>query len=239
MKCSKRDFLWAALGTLIAAALFLRGASAFTAPIVFYSGDDEIPKIAITMDDCWKLGVVREMLDLCEEYHFHMTFFPCGTVIREEDRGLWLRMVADGNEIGNHTENHKRLTNLSYRRVGEELHFMEDRLNKALGYAYPMRVMRPPYGSGAWGKTGMEIGDYGYRYIILWSLSETDPDKMLGKVRNGDILLYHSNPKDINGLRKAIPVLLERGFQLVTVSELVGIPPPPSPKDAEDNPDFL
>ena len=225
MKKHRGIFLRIALGTLIALALFFHGALAFTPPMVFYSGDEDVPKIAITMDDCWKLGVVKDMLDLCQEYDFRMTFFPCGTVIHEEDRDLWLRMVNEGHEIGNHTQNHRRLTNLSHRRIGEELRFMENRLNKALGYEYPLRLVRPPYGSGAWGETGMKIGDHGYRYIILWRLGETDPDKMLKEVRNGDILLYHSNPKDVKGLRKAIPILLERGYQLVTVSELLNLPP--------------
>jgi len=48
---------------------------------------------------------------------------------------------------------------------------------------------------------------------------------MLKQVKNGDILLYHSNKKDVEGLRKAIPILLERGFELVTVSELLGLHP--------------
>ena len=67
------------------------------------------------------------------------------------------------------------------------------------------------------------IEECGYSHVIIWSLSQTDPDKMLKKVKNGDILLYHANKKDVEGLRKAIPVLLERGFELVTVSELLGL----------------
>ena len=39
-------------------------------------------------------------------------------------------------------------------------------------------------------------------------------------MRNGSILLYHARKKDYECLVKLIPVLLEAGYEPVTVSEL-------------------
>ena len=198
-------------------------------PKVYLNGDREVPQIAITMDDCWKLGYVEKMLDLCEAYDFHMTFFPAGCVIEEKDRDIWLRMLLDGHEIGNHTQNHRKLSKLKASQIYAELTNMQKSLNIALGFEYDITLMRPPYGSiggSAGSTTSRFIEKYGYPHIVKWSVSQTDPEKMLKKVKNGDILLYHSNKKDLDGLAKAIPILLERGFKLVTVSELLGLEQP-------------
>ena len=210
----------------LSVVILFSGVTALALPTVYFRGDEQSSRIAITMDDCWKMDYVVQMLDLCKEYGFHMTFFPCGTNIREKELDVWQRMLDEGHEIGNHTQNHRKLTNLNGYRIRDELNIMQASLNRTLGYEHPLRLMRPPYGAfggGNGSKTARKIEDFGYNYIIMWSLSETDPYKMLEKVKNGDILLYHTNPKDVNGLKKAIPILLERGYQLVTVSELLGL----------------
>lgn len=214
------------ISCLLVIVLLLPAAAGFALPKVTFHGSREAPMIAITMDDCWKTDYVEQMLDLCKQYDFHMTFFPCGISIRPDTASVWLRIIEEGHEIGNHTQNHRKLTRLDGRRVGNELNNMKNRLDNLLGYEYNLLLMRPPYGAfggGNGSNTSKAIEKQGYSNIIMWSLSQTDPDKMLKKVKNGDILLYHSNKKDVEGLKKAIPILLERGFQLVTVTELLDI----------------
>lgn len=216
------------LGALIAALFLVPWTVGLAKPQVEYKGDENKPRIAITMDDCFKMQHVVEMLDLCKEYGFHMTFFPLGVCIKEKDGDIWRRMLSEGHEIGNHTQNHPRLNEIRSTRICKELSHMEESLDKALGFPYDVRLMRPPGGHFMGGKgctTVNVIEACGYTHVIMWSLSQTDPDKMLKSVKNGDILLYHSNRKDIEGLRKAIPILLDRGFELVTVSDLLGIEP--------------
>ncbi len=195
-------------------------------PQIFTRGDRSVKRIAITMDDCGNQQYVNEMMDLCDQYGFKMTFFPIGNRIDESEAADWQRMVESGHEIGNHTLKHARLTKKStFEKVEAEMQGMEERLNSVLGYEYKIKLMRPPFGSiyGDRLRTAKWLEQCGYPYIILWSISQTDPQKMLAQVQNGDILLYHSYRKDVDGLKKAIPVLLERGYELVTVSELLGL----------------
>ena len=56
-------------------------------------------------------------------------------------------------------------------------------------------------------------------------VSQTAPAPAIGDVQGGSILLYHTNPKDIECLKVLIPQLLEQGYTPVTVSELLGLPP--------------
>lgn len=221
------------LCALLAALPPLAGAKA--EPHIITRGDKNVKRIAITMDDCGLQKYVNEMMDLCDQYGFKMTFFPIGTRIDESEAADWRRMVESGHEIGNHTLNHARLTKKkSFEKVKAEMRGMEERLNSVLGYEYKVTLMRPPFGSiyGSRLHTAKWLEECGYPYIILWSVSQTDPKKMLAKVQNGDILLYHSYRKDVEGLKKAIPVLLERGYELVTVSQLLGLDqkgPEPAP----------
>ena len=71
--------------------------------------------------------------------------------------------------------------------------------------------------------------------IILWNIDTRDWDKatadeiasqVLSDVQSGDIILFHDSvsrrdPQTLQALRQIIPVLKERGFQFVTVSELI------------------
>ncbi len=71
--------------------------------------------------------------------------------------------------------------------------------------------------------------------IILWNIDTRDWDKatadeiasqVLGDVQSGDIILFHDSvsrrdPQTLQALKMIIPALKERGFQFVTVSELI------------------
>ena len=52
------------------------------------------------------------------------------------------------------------------------------------------------------------------------------PGRLLKKVQNGSILLYHARKKDYECLAELIPMLLDAGYEPVTVSELFGYPLP-------------
>ena len=67
---------------------------------------------------------------------------------------------------------------------------------------------------------------YGYDHVLLWDVSETNARKAAEKVQNGSILLYHARKKDYECLAELIPMLLDAGYEPVTVSELFGYPLP-------------
>ena len=71
------------------------------------------------------------------------------------------------------------------------------------------------------------IKKYGFDHVVHWDVSETkDLKKALRNIRNGSILLFHASGKDSRFLEKLIPELKDRGFEMVTVSELFGFDPP-------------
>ena len=86
-----------------------------------------------------------------------------------------------------------------------------------------MQVMRPPMGKTN-PKVEESVAAVGYLAVVKWDVSETDPVKALAAVQNGSILLFHARKKDAECLSVLIPQLVAEGYQLVTVSELLGLP---------------
>ena len=204
---------------------------------ILHHGDRNVSRIAITVDDCYKSATewIRRDVELCNEYGVRMTFFPLVYTgcLEEKYRDLWQSVVDSGCEIGTHTYSHLKMGNRDYWGIIGALGHGQEALDKTLGYHYQIRWLRPPYGSVAKGKKLSEakvigaIKKFGFDHIVHWDVSETkDMAKALGNIQNGSILLFHAKKKDTHFLEKLIPELKERGFEMVTVSELFGFDPP-------------
>ena len=187
-------------------------------------GDRSVPRIAITVDDCYDRQHVERAVELCEKYGVAITFFPIGNALKFADGPLWQRALDAGCEIGNHTWAHKVLTVLNAREIRFQMLRIQQKVDELLGYHYPMQVMRPS-GGIVNAKVRRVVASVGYGYIVKWDVSQTDAAKAMKAVQNGSILLYHARAKDMRCLETLIPQLLSAGYECVTVSELLGLPP--------------
>ena len=217
--------------------LFLFSAGAGTAetglenfPVRY--GDRESNKIAITMDDMHDRQWAWKTVELCRQYGITMTFFPIGSNLHEEDRENWQKLLDAGCEIGNHTMYHESLPLQTDGEIVYSMLFFQQCLDQTLGYHYEVRWLRPPFGnlqnaSGSMYDVMQILKKIGYGHAILWDVSEMNSaEKALSETRNGSILLFHAREDDYKCLEKLIPMLLEAGFEPVTVSELFGFDPP-------------
>ena len=226
--------------TAILAALLILTAAAGSAetpaglenfPVRF--GDRESRKIAITMDDANEREYVWKAAELCEQYGITMTFFPVGANLHEEDRENWQKVLDAGCEIGNHTSWHDSLPQLTPGNIVYTLVMFQQSLDQTLGYHYEVRWLRPPYGnlldeSGSMMDVMQICKRVGYSHAILWDVSEMrSAKKALKDTKNGSILLFHARKEDYACLEELIPMLLEAGYEPVTVSGLFGYDAPP------------
>ena len=211
----------------------LGSAGAVEAGYTVFHGSRDDSRIAITVDDCYDISHVTEILDLCEAYDIPVTFFVIGNALKQDDTDIWQRALTMGCEIGNHTWSHANLPSLSGKAIISQLDRTEAKLDKVLGWHYEMQVMRPPYGrlstdpakkSDIWVVEAIEKA--GYLHAVRWDVSQTNPDQAARDVKNGSILLYHANAKDVRCLAQLIPELLEQGYVPVTVSELLELDAP-------------
>ena len=221
---------------MIAVALLLVFAFAYPAQglavkdfTVYYSGDPDSMKVAITVDDLYEPINLRNMLDICQKYGVHITFFTLGIGIKPKNADLWQRIVDEGHEIGNHTYGHVNITKLTREQLARQLRLAQESLDAVLREPYPMHLFRPP--GGAFDHRGYgsvdRLGELGYPYLILWSLGLDYVQKSFKNVKGGSIVLFHTNWQDVQCMDKLIPYLLDEGYELVTVSELLGLDPTP------------
>ena len=202
---------------------------------VVRNGDREDNKIAITVDDGWEIDMIRKIHDLSVELDFPITWFMVGTQFRHEDKEMWEEILAHGSEIGNHTWKHSRLLKFSISNGHTQTRLMQERVDEVLGYHYPLRLMRPPYGEYKNSEKNFlnVFKQYGVEKVVLWDVSQTDPQKAFKDTQNGSILLYHTRQTDYECLQVLVPMLKEAGYELVTVSELLGLEPLVLDKPAE------
>lgn len=180
------------------------------------------PMVALTFDDGPYTKTTTSILDTLEEHNVVATFFVIGNRVNRH-RDIVRRMAETGNEIGNHSYNHKDLTILTSDQVKSQIDMTQNAISKVVG-SKP-KIMRPTYGA-----FNEDLKAQAKMPLILWSIDSMDwksqdaekiIELVLSKVRDGDIILMH----DIFGATAEavdylVPELINMGFELVTVSEL-------------------
>lgn len=187
-----------------------------------YGPDDKL--VAITFDDGPYEGVTDRILDVVEQYaadDVHVTFFVIGLQVVKYP-GLVSRAAKLGCEIGNHTYHHKNLTKLSKEEMLSEVEDVSEMIME-LTDTEPTLV-RPPYGA----RDENVYATVQYP-LILWDIdtldwSTHDADSTVEaalKCEDGDIILMHDVHSDTaDAFERIVPQLLEKGFKLVTVSQM-------------------
>ena len=199
-------------------------ALAYPAGFLVYHGDREQKRIAITVDDIYDADVLRMMHDLSLELDFPITFFVLGKQIRDTDKEVWESIIQSGSEIGNHSWKHPDLSLFDEFAVRNQILLTQERMDEVLGYHYPLRLFRPPFGRFTYEQL-QTFHAHGVEKIVMWDVDTTDAHEAFKNTQNGSILLFHTNYKDYDCLVELIPMLQEAGYELVTVSELLGMDP--------------
>lgn len=195
--------------------------------------DPTKPMIALTFDDGPKPGITDKILDILEKHHARATFFVCGWRFNSpESWAIAQRAVALGCEIGNHSWAHEDLQELNYVALRRSVQNTNDKIIEITGY-HP-HFLRPPAGRNSWDV--MRVARENDMAVVFWSQSgnvlEVDPEKIAQNVQkqivdgkelqDRDIILLHdTKPLMVDAVELIVPQLLEKGFQLVTVWELL------------------
>lgn len=194
---------------------------------ISYAGniDPNKPMVALTYDDGPNAKVTPQILSTLEEHGARATFFMVGRMA-EKNKGIVKQMVEQGSEPGNHTYDHTLMTKTSADEYVAQLARTNQVVSDASGIS-PI-LMRPCGGERS--EIGMTIVGATAMPAIMWSVDTLDwktrnaqstIDAVLSKVQDGDIILMHDLYETTAEARRTIiPELLNRGYQLVTVSEL-------------------
>jgi peptidoglycan/xylan/chitin deacetylase (PgdA/CDA1 family) len=192
--------------------------------------------VALTFDDGPDPRWTPDVLALLAKDKARATFFVVGRRATQHP-DLVAMEVRAGDEVGNHTWNHKRLKGLPPAAIGAELEDGEKAIRRA-GAPAP-RYFRPPYGAADQTMAAVAAA-HGYR-TVYWGLcverfSNHHPPgaavrAILRRVRPGMIILAHDGgPPDRSRTMAVLPAVLRglarRGYRIDDVTQLMRIDEP-------------
>jgi peptidoglycan-N-acetylglucosamine deacetylase len=194
------------------------------------------PYIALTFDDGPSAKLTPKLLDLLGAHHIKATFFVIGQNVADHPE-IVARAAREGHEIGNHSWSHPAFAKMSDEAVRRELQKTDDAIQSATGNR--PTLMRPPYGSIAPRQKKWINEEFGYK-IVMWDVDPFDwkrpgpiavTNRIVRNTRAGSIVLSHDiHPGTIEAMPAAIDHLEAKGFKFVTVSELISMALPETPK---------
>jgi len=203
-------------------------------------GGENKKKIVLTFDDGPDPRYTADVLDVLKKYQAKATFFVVG-MNASANPDLLRRIVNEGHEIGSHTFTHPNIANTSPKQLRLEMNATERVFESELGIRSVL--FRPPYAEDVEPSTPDQVaplqftGDLGYYTIGMhidpgdWRnpdaaeiVKETIAQAVSGA---GNIVLLHDSGGDrshtVAALPKIIESLRERGFEIVPISNLLGL----------------
>lgn len=211
---------------LLLISLMFAGFSFAERKIPIYRVEREEQQIAISFDCCWGAEKTAEILAVLEENNVPATFFMVSMWAEKYPENA--KSVADsGCEVGCHSHTHPHFAKLSREETQKEIENSNNVIKTVTG-VYPA-VFRPPFGE--YTNDMIEICESLGQKVIQWDVDTLDwkglsateiNQRIQQKTKNGSIILMHNNADNVvDAIKLAIPLLKEKGYEFVKMSELV------------------
>lgn len=193
-----------------------------------YCVETDEKKVALSFDAAWGNEDTQKILEILAKHNVHATFFMTGGWVDSYPEDV-KAILAGGHDLGNHSENHKNMSQISNEDKEQELMKVHEKVKSLTGYE--MFLFRPPYGDYdndviktatkcgyypiQWDVDSLDWKDYGVDSIVNTVCS----NKHLG---NGSIILCHNGAKfTADALDTLITNLKGQGYEIVPISELI------------------
>ena len=185
-----------------------------------YSVETDEKKICITFDAAWQCSDTDEIIEILKKHNAVAQW-------AEENQDSVIKFQNAGHEIENHSYNHKLYTELSDSQIFDDIAGSAEILARICGKnpafirvpsgEYSKRVIKNIYSIGIipiqW-----DVDSLDYTGISVEAIVK----RVVPKVRNGSIVLFHNGVKNTP---KALDIILteleSQGYEFVKVSEIV------------------
>jgi len=210
-----------------------------------YRGDRSSKQVALTFDDGPDPVFTRQVLDILREYNATATFFCVGR-LAEMYPGIVRQIYMEGHLVANHSYEHSWPMYMWLpSRVRTSIEKTGSILAGITGvypgfYRPPVGIKTPPQIIAAW-RMGLRFAGW-----TQWALDGGQRTLTMEKTRslvdksgNGDVFLLHDGKLNISGrvlkndthgaaIAECLPELIKglqsRGYELVSLDKLFGIP---------------
>ena len=188
--------------------------------------------VALTIDDA-PSPYTNQILDLLKAHSATATFFTIGDQVPGQEQMLQ-DILSAGSELGNHAMHDEPSINLPSKTLQQEINQVNlfiDNAYAAVGQNRTSHYFRP--GSGIFSQRILDVAkDAGYQ-TILGSIYPHDPFisypringwHILSMLRPGAVIICHDRRSWTPPmLARVIPEIRKRGYEIVTVTELLSV----------------
>jgi peptidoglycan/xylan/chitin deacetylase (PgdA/CDA1 family) len=210
----------------------VRGRSSSVFGPSVWRGPRDRPIVALTFDDGPSESTAR-ILEILARHSVPATFFQVGANV-DRLAAITREVHAAGHEIGNHSYSHPLFCFRTRKFLREDLARAQHAIGVQTGVCPAW--FRAPYGVRWFGMRGVQraLNLRGMMWTAIgydWKLgADAIVRRLLRRVSNGAILCLHdgrelgSNPDvtaTVEAVRRLVPLLLDRGYGLETVSRLL------------------
>ncbi|WP_308638512.1 polysaccharide deacetylase family protein [Paenibacillus silvisoli] len=198
-------------------------------------GPRQSRKVALTFDDVPDPRYTPKVLDMLARYRVQATFFVVGSRAAKYP-ALVQRIRREGHIIGNHSYDHAVFSRISKYAFEQQVWKTDWILRPLAGYS--PKFIRPPYGEITPQQVAL-LRSWGY-IVVNWDVDSVDwksldSNSILINIKKtlqpGSIILQHAGGgegQDLSGTIAAIPKLIRllhsKGYQIVTLPELLNRP---------------
>lgn len=191
-----------------------------------YSVETDEPKVALTINCAWNADDIDLILEALSKNEVKATFFMVGDWAIKFPEAV-KKIQDNGNEIANHSYSHPHVNNLNYEKNVEQITKCSDTINKTIGVG--TTLYRGPYGE--YNDTVVKAAMDNNHIMVQWSIDSLDYkglsceqmwERIAPNLQNGSIILMHNGTENTAlSLDSIIKNIKEKGYQPVTVSELI------------------
>lgn len=191
----------------------------------YYHGVRGNDQISLTFNVDWGEEFIPGMLNIMKDRDIKATFFVTGYWAKK-NQDLLRKISEMGHEIGNHGYSHHHPKQLSQNELIELIKKNEELIYQICSKR--SKLFAPPYGEVD-ERISNVAKNIGYD-TIMWSADTIDwqrpaPEiivqRAVNKIDDGGIILMHPTKPSLAALDNIIRTLENRGFNFVTISELI------------------
>jgi Polysaccharide deacetylase. len=201
-------------------------------PGAIRQGNSEKQAVVLLINVDWGTDELMRMLPILKRKGARATFFLSGRWA-ENNPNMTRLIVADGHEVGTHGHNltHGPRALAAAGRLKDDIQKSVAVIEEITGQKVKYYAPHMSEIDAAIVKTAAELN----LQTVLHSLDTVDwneryatPERILGtfqKARAGDLILLHPKPNTVQVLEQAIDLLHSRGYQVITLSEMLSPDP--------------
>ncbi len=182
----------------------------------------------LTFDCGYENGYTMKILDTLKEKNVPAAFF-CTLHEMEQNPDIIARAINDGHIVGNHTNTHPSMDEISRTRMSDEIKAFDDYIREHFGYS----ALYFRFPKGEYSDCALDlVSSLGYT-SVFWSLaySDWDLDNQKGKdyavetvserFHPGAVILLHSiSPDNAAALPEIIDKAREQGYEFKSLTQL-------------------